>query len=68
MTDITVRGSFSAFRSPERATVHATISYEGPAMEPVYERVARDLEAVKATAQWHALAHNMFRTWRLVTA
>ena len=49
MTDITVRGSFSAFRSPERATVHATISYEGPAMEPVYERVARDLEAVKAT-------------------
>jgi Transposase DDE domain len=28
----------------------------------------RGLEAVKATAQWHALAHNMFRTWRLVTA
>jgi uncharacterized protein len=48
-TEITVRGSFSAFQPPERGTVHATIAYEGPAMEPVYERVARDLEAVKAS-------------------
>jgi uncharacterized protein len=48
-TEITVRGSFSAFQAPERGTVHATIAYEGPAMEPVYERVARDLEAVKAS-------------------
>lgn len=46
-TDITVRGSFSAFQPPERGTVHATISYEGPQMQPVYERVARDLETVR---------------------
>ncbi len=50
-TEITVRGSFAAFRPPERGTVHATISYEGPAMPPVYARVARDLEAVKASIE-----------------
>lgn len=49
MTEITVRGSFSEFRSPERATVHATIAHEGPAMEPVYGQVARDLDTVKAS-------------------
>ncbi len=48
-TEITVRGAFSAFEPPERGTVHATIAYEGPAMEPVYDHVARDLEAVKTS-------------------
>jgi hypothetical protein len=48
-TEITVRGSFSAFQAPERATVHATIASEGPAMEAVYDWVARGLEAVKAS-------------------
>lgn len=48
-TEITVRGSYSAFEPPERGTVHATIDYEGAAMEPVYGRVARDLESVKAS-------------------
>lgn len=48
-TEITVRGTFSTFQSPERATVHASIAFEGPEMEPTYERVARDLEAVKAS-------------------
>jgi len=48
-TEITVRGSFTAFQAPERGTVHASIAFEGPAMEPVYDRVARDLEAVKAS-------------------
>jgi uncharacterized protein len=48
-TEITVRGSFAAFERPERGTVHATIAYEGPAMEPVYGRVARDLDTVKAS-------------------
>lgn len=48
-TEITVRGTFMAFQAPERGTVHATIAFEGPAMEPVYDRVARDLEAVKAS-------------------
>jgi hypothetical protein len=48
-TEITVRGSFSAFERPERGTVHATIGYEGASMEPVYGRVARDLDAVKAS-------------------
>ena len=48
-TEITVRGTFTAFHAPERGTVHATIAFEGPAMEPVYDRVARDLEAVMAS-------------------
>jgi len=48
-TEITVRGTFSTFQAPERGTVHATIAFEGPGMEPVYDRVARDLEAVKAS-------------------
>jgi uncharacterized protein len=48
-TEITVRGSFAAFERPERGTVHATIAYEGPGMEPVYGRVARDLDTVKAS-------------------
>lgn len=48
-TEIIVRGSFSAFHPPERATVHATLGYEGPAIEPVYERVVRALDTVKST-------------------
>ena len=48
-TEITVRGNFTAFQAPERGTVHATIAFEGPAMEPVYDRVAQDLEAVKVS-------------------
>src|SRR6476659_9476899 len=48
-TEITVRGSFAAFERPERGTVHATIAYDGPAPEPVYGRVARDLEGVKSS-------------------
>jgi uncharacterized protein len=48
-TEITVRGTFTAFHAPERGTVHATIAFEGPAMEPVYDRTARDLEAVMAS-------------------
>ncbi len=48
-TEITVRGTFAAFQAPERGTVHATISYEGPEMEPAYDWVARDLEAVKVS-------------------
>jgi uncharacterized protein len=48
-TEITVRGSFTSFEPPERGTVHATIAFDGPAMEPVYDRVARDLDAVKAS-------------------
>ncbi|MEZ0579574.1 SIMPL domain-containing protein [Nocardioides sp. MH1] len=48
-TEITVRGSFSAFQPPERGTVRATLGFEGPKMQPVYERVVRDLETVKAS-------------------
>jgi hypothetical protein len=48
-TDITVRGSYSAYQPPERATVRATLGLEGPQMQPVYDRVVRDLEAVKAS-------------------
>ena len=62
-TEITVRGSFAAFERPERGTVHATIEYEGPAMEPVYERVARDLDAVKASIAPLDDADNGAVTW-----
>lgn len=48
-TEIIVRGSFSAHRPPERATVHATLGYEGPDIEPVYARVVRDLDAVSTS-------------------
>jgi uncharacterized protein YggE len=48
-TEITVRGSYSAFQPPERATVRATLGFEGPQMQPVYDRVVRDLEAVTAS-------------------
>jgi len=62
-TEITVRGSFAAFERPERGTVHATIEYEGPAMEPVYERVARDLDAVKASIALLDGGENGAVTW-----
>jgi uncharacterized protein len=48
-TEITVRGSFTVSQQPERGTVHASISYEGAELEPVYDHVARDLETVKAS-------------------
>lgn len=48
-TEITVRGTFSAFQPPERGTVRASISYEGADMATVYDRVAHDLAAVKAS-------------------
>lgn len=44
--EFTVQGRFSAFRTPERGTVQATIGLEGPALAPVYEHVVRSLEAV----------------------
>ncbi len=31
------------FSRAERGTVHATLAYEGPEMEPVYDRVAQRL-------------------------
>lgn len=62
-TEITVRGTFSAFQPPERGTVHATLGYEGPAMQPVYDRVARDLAAVKASIAPLADADDGQVTW-----
>jgi hypothetical protein len=47
--EITVRGSFAASQPPERGTVHASISYEGASMEPVYRRVACDLDVVQTS-------------------
>lgn len=46
-TEFTVRGAHVAFQRPERGTVHATLALEGPQLQPVYEQVVRDLEAVK---------------------
>lgn len=48
-TEITVRGSYSAFQPPERGTVRASLGFEGPQIQPVYDLVVRDLEAVKAS-------------------
>ncbi|KRC59546.1 MULTISPECIES: SIMPL domain-containing protein [unclassified Nocardioides] len=48
-TEFTVRGSHLAYQQPERGTVRATLSFQGPALPPVYERVVRDLEAVKTS-------------------
>ncbi|AKS36045.1 SIMPL domain-containing protein [Mycolicibacterium goodii] len=50
-TEIIVRGSFTVYEPPERGIVHATVAYEGPAIEPVYERTVRDLDAVKASIE-----------------
>ncbi|WP_278258837.1 SIMPL domain-containing protein [Nocardioides convexus] len=50
-TEFTVRGSHSAFQPPERATAQVTLSFQGPALQPVYDRVVADLEAVKASVQ-----------------
>ena len=69
-TEITVRGAFSAFRPAERGTVHTTVVYEGPDMEPVYARVATDLAELKSsvialeeqgTVTWWSADH--LRTW-----
>ena len=71
-TEITVRGSYSAFLPPERGTVRATLGFEGPQVQPVYDRVVRDLEAVKTSVEplhdpasgavtWWATRH--VRTW-----
>lgn len=43
---VTVRGSYSAFQQPERATVHATLALEGPTLAPVYDGVVRALATV----------------------
>lgn len=48
-TEITVRGSSSVFKPPERGTVHAAIAFEGALMQPVYDGVAHALESVQAS-------------------
>lgn len=71
-TEITVRGSFAAFEPPERGTVRAHLSLEGPQMQPVFDQVARDLDRVKSSVEplhdpergavtWWATQH--VRTW-----
>ena len=71
-TELTVRGTYRAFQTPERGTVRAQLAFEGPRQQPVYERVVRDLEAVKESVAvlhdadrgpvtWWATRH--VRTW-----
>lgn len=62
-TEITVRGSFSAFQPPERGTVHASISYHGPEKDWVYDQVARDLEVVKESIRRLEDGDNGAVTW-----
>ncbi|WP_408896700.1 SIMPL domain-containing protein [Nocardioides sp. R1-1] len=71
-TEFTVRGSHAAFQRPERGTVQVTLAFEGPAMQPVYDRVVNDLDAVTSSIHplhdpergpvtWWATQH--VRTW-----
>jgi len=71
-TEFTVRGSHSAFHRPERGTARVTLGFEGPALQPVYDRVVGDLEAVRTSVDalhdpergpvtWWATQH--VRTW-----
>lgn len=71
-TEFTVRGAHTAFQRPERGTVQVTLGFEGPKMQPVYDRVVRDLDSVKKSIQpmhdpeqgpvtWWSTKH--VRTW-----
>lgn len=71
-TEFTVRGSHTAFQPPERGTAQVTLAFQGPAPQPVFDRVAGDLDAVKSSLQelhdpaagpvtWWATQH--VRTW-----
>lgn len=48
---ITVRGSHSVLMPPEQATVHATLSGDGPAPGPVFDAVAGALAAVRESLE-----------------
>lgn len=71
-TEFTVRGSHVAYQQPERGTVHVTLSFQGPQLQPVYDRVVADLESVKTSVKalhdpergpvtWWSTKH--VRTW-----
>lgn len=63
-TEVTVRGSFTAFHPPERATVRATIGFEGPAPQPVHDHVVRELETLRASVeQMHDPQHGAVTWW-----
>jgi uncharacterized protein YggE len=53
MTDvaITVRGTHSVALPPQQATVYATVSADGPAVEPVLHLVAATVADIKASLQ-----------------
>ena len=71
-TEFIVRGAHVAFQRPERGTAMVTLGFEGPKMQPVYDRVVRDLDAVKRSVEplhrpdvgpvtWWSTKH--IRTW-----
>ncbi|MFC5727590.1 MULTISPECIES: SIMPL domain-containing protein [Nocardioides] len=71
-TELTVRGSYVAYQRPERGTARVALGFEGPKMQPVYDRVVNDLEAVKRSVEplhdpergpvtWWSTKH--VRTW-----
>ncbi|MGV0580860.1 SIMPL domain-containing protein [Mycolicibacterium elephantis] len=62
-TEITVRGASTASRQPERGIAHASISYSGPSMEPVYARVDRDLDIVRSSVEELRDGNNPAVTW-----
>ena len=46
---ISVHGEHTVRRAPERATVHSTISLEGPEREPVFDETSRAAETLRAS-------------------
>lgn len=71
-TEFTVRGTYRAFQQPERGTAQVTLGLEGPEMQPVYDRVVRDLDVVTRSVKeihdpergpvtWWSTRH--VRTW-----
>ncbi|UMG91433.1 SIMPL domain-containing protein [Nocardioides sp. TF02-7] len=50
-TELLVRGTASAAEPPGRGTVRAAVAADGPAMQPVHDRVVRQLAVVTASVQ-----------------
>lgn len=44
--EITVRGSYTAYAPPQRATLRVTVGIEGPSSEPVYRQAAKSAQAL----------------------
>lgn len=48
---ITVRGTHTVARAPERATVYASVSHDGPDPQPVFDAVTRTMQSVRESIE-----------------